>query len=52
MVGEEGRLREILLNIVARSSSPRRGITIEVDGEKDTGIGIPPEMLGRVFERF
>jgi two-component system sensor histidine kinase/response regulator len=67
LVGDEGRLRQILLNILSNAVkfTHAGGITIEVDGEevagglarlririRDTGIGIPPEMLGRVFEQF
>ncbi|MBC6982567.1 ATP-binding protein [Caulobacter sp. 17J80-11] len=67
LVGDAGRLRQVLLNFLsnavkftsqggvavrayARSATEgRAGLRIEV---ADTGIGVPPEKLAQLFERF
>jgi signal transduction histidine kinase len=63
VVGDAGRLREVLINVVdnALKFTPAGGrITLRavVDCDcvrvtvRDTGCGIPPEYLDRVFEQF
>jgi signal transduction histidine kinase/CheY-like chemotaxis protein/HPt (histidine-containing phosphotransfer) domain-containing protein len=62
LVGDEVRIRQIMLNLVGnalkftehgsvtlRVSQTAPSITIAV---VDTGIGIPPDRLGQMFERF
>jgi K+-sensing histidine kinase KdpD len=61
--GDELRLRQVLLNLLdnALKYSPDGGVVsldvrpmdgvIEV-GVRDEGLGIPPEQLGQIFERF
>ena len=63
VLGDEERLHEVLLNLVGnaikfttsggevRVRVAERGRSVEVAVE-DTGIGIPPEPLPRVFDRF
>ena len=61
--GDRTRLGQVLANLVnnAAKYSPSGGkITLEVQEEgdelairvRDTGMGIPPEMLGRIFDLF
>lgn len=66
-VGDPARLRQILLNLCSNGIkfTDKGSITIEIDCEKsetavdhivlrvrDTGIGIPPEKLDAVFQKF
>ncbi len=67
LTGDAGRLRQILLNLVGNAVkfTDEGGITISVepagsDGGRsalkfsitDTGIGIPPEKIDRIFDKF
>jgi len=67
LIGDGGRVRQILVNlggnavkftakgdVVLRLSVERReGRSVILRGEvRDTGIGIPPERLGRLFQEF
>jgi PAS domain S-box-containing protein len=67
VVGDEDRLRQVLLNLLnnAVKFTPQGGVTLtaEVVGQgagtcrlrlsvADTGIGIPPDRLDRLFQRF
>jgi signal transduction histidine kinase/FixJ family two-component response regulator len=67
LLADKGRLRQILLNLVSNAIkfTEQGTVTIEIAcverGESDaliriavvdTGLGIPPENLGRLFERF
>jgi signal transduction histidine kinase/DNA-binding NarL/FixJ family response regulator len=67
VIGDEQRLRQILLNLLnnAIKFTPSGSLRIKLDrevapggGERlkfsviDTGIGIPEEKLGRLFQRF
>ncbi|HXG01185.1 MAG TPA: ATP-binding protein [Bacteroidota bacterium] len=63
IVGDRGRLRQLFLNIVdnAIKYTPNGGrVAISVERQngtalievEDTGIGIPPQDLDRIFERF
>ncbi|MEO8246078.1 MAG: GAF domain-containing protein [Chloroflexota bacterium] len=67
LVGDAGRLRQVLLNLLSNAvkftergevvvsvggrSLGRQQWEIEVD-VKDTGIGIPPEAMGKLFQSF
>lgn len=62
-VGDEGRLRQILLNLLGNAVkfTEQGSIHIAVESPKpnwlrftvtDTGIGIAPEALGRLFQQF
>ncbi len=58
------RLRQILFNLVSNALkfTAEGGVTVRLEFDRDeqmlrcavqdTGIGIPPEALGRIFERF
>ena len=67
LLGDPLRLRQIVANLVGNSIkfTEQGGVTVQVgygdiiDGSvrvrltvEDTGIGIPPEALSRIFERF
>ncbi len=67
LLGDPGRLRQVLLNIVGNAIkfTQKGGVRIHVDGTTggngkvmlhvkvtDTGIGIPVEKLGLVFDAF
>jgi heavy metal sensor kinase len=63
VVGDEGRLRQVFLNLLDNSLKYTPGggsVTVRVGGRnlpgtvavEDTGLGIPPEHLPRVFDRF
>jgi signal transduction histidine kinase len=61
--GSRDKLKQVLINMILnardampsggmlalRSKASRGGVSIEVE---DTGVGIPPENLGRIFEAF
>lgn len=61
--GDADRLRQVFSNLLSNAAkfTPRSGgiwVTLERSGEhalvrvRDTGVGIPPERLGHVFEMF
>jgi PAS domain S-box-containing protein len=65
--GDAGRLRQVLLNLVSNAIkfTSQGGVTIRVSEEpakgegarlrfsvRDTGIGIPEQALGQLFQRF
>lgn len=69
LVGDAGRIRQVLLNLVGNAvkftAEGRVVVTVEEESDRaapdmasirisveDSGIGIPTEMLGRIFERF
>ncbi len=62
-VGDEGRLRQILLNLMGNAvkftSEGRITLSVTLAAPNwlifevtDTGVGIPPEALGRLFQQF
>jgi PAS domain S-box-containing protein len=62
-VGDEARLQQVLTNLVnnAIKYTPKGGtvdVSLDRNDDKavitvaDTGVGIAPEMIGRIFERF
>jgi CheY-like chemotaxis protein len=63
VLGDPDRLRQVFSNLFSNAAkfTPREGtiwVTLERDGGRakvrvrDTGVGIPPERLGQVFEMF
>jgi len=60
--GDRGKLQQVLANVIDNSSkyTPQGSITISTkveDGKsritvKDTGIGIKPETMGKLFQKF
>jgi two-component system sensor histidine kinase EvgS len=64
VIGDPTRLRQIVLNLVGNAIkfTDRGGVTVEIRSAdepeflhfsvKDTGIGMAPEQVGRVFESF
>ncbi|HWB73462.1 MAG TPA: ATP-binding protein, partial [Nannocystaceae bacterium] len=63
VLGDDLRLEQVLMNLLANASKysePRGETVVELvpDGDnaairvRDDGIGLPPEMLGKVFEPF
>ncbi len=67
LVGDSGRLRQVLLNLLSNAVkfTERGEVVVSVGGRalgrdgweiqvdvKDTGIGIPPEAMGKLFQSF
>jgi predicted ATPase/signal transduction histidine kinase/DNA-binding NarL/FixJ family response regulator len=66
LLGDVGRVRQVLLNLLSNAVkfTERGGVAVELSAEgvadgwrvrvavRDTGIGIPPEQLGRLFRPF
>ncbi|HME10251.1 MAG TPA: ATP-binding protein [Bryobacteraceae bacterium] len=64
LLGDSNRLRQVLINLLGNSLkfTERGSLTVRVERDAqegslrfavaDTGIGIPPEKLGRIFESF
>ncbi len=67
VIGDAGRIRQVLLNLAGNAIkfTQHGGVTIDVTcrertassvhlrlAVRDTGIGIPPETIGRLFQRF
>lgn len=65
-MGDPDRFRQVLANLIGNSIKFTQAgdivvlVSLEIDGEqpllrfevKDTGIGVPPEAQGRIFEAF
>ena len=60
---DKSRLEQVLVNLIhnaVKFTKPGGGVTLVADpleegirfGVRDTGVGIPPESLSRIFERF
>jgi signal transduction histidine kinase len=63
VIGDDGRLKQVLLNLASNGIKYNRDngrldfIVKREDGQmsiavRDTGVGIPEESLGKLFERF
>ena len=63
ILGDPARLHQIFSNVLANAvkftpAGGRVNVAVRVDGDRaicqvrDTGVGIPSEFLGRVFDRF
>lgn len=63
IVGDKGRLRQLFLNLVdnaVKYTPPGGSVTLSLERREnvavfevtDTGIGIPEEELGKIFDRF
>jgi len=62
VIGDPGKLTQAVLNLLSNAAryTDQGGVRVEVSSDRDwayivvtdTGIGIPPEHLERIFERF
>lgn len=62
IVGDEARLRQVLLNLIGNAVkfTDKGAVSVQVETEhrklhfkvSDTGIGIPPENIGSIFDPF